>query len=508
MKGLDLSKFKKHSSDKHTTVLKHKDGHEIHIAHSRLKGDLKKQLDALPSSGKSEETPPAKKAPMQKMASGGLVEDAIRAEDEAAIQQQLDEQLMGGGLQPVTSNEFMPVSRTEVFAPPTVVSEAEQIPKQEESVQNIPITSVAKTNEVPAIASSAASGNAILGAQADQIKGLQMEAATAKQQGQAELQAAQAQEKAAMDLQKSFAESSQRIQSEIQNVVKDYQDGHIDANRMFSNMSGAGKVSTAIGLLLGGIGSALQGGPNVALEFMNKQIDRDIEAQRMEMGKKQNMLSALNMQLGNEKDAAVMAKAIYSDLYASQIAQAAAKSKDPLAQARAMQAIGQIKAANAPAIQEMSMKQAVLQGQKSGSVGAAQAIPILVPKDQQQAAYKQLEEIESRQTAGKEIRELVAEARKLQKIESRVGEPLDSRARIKALNFKIQPTLKKAMGNLSESDNERAEGAFINFLDDDKTIDTKMNVLLDMVNQTVPNGPLEAYGVKRPQAPVNFKPRK
>lgn len=48
MKGLNLSSFKKLRTEKDHTVMKHKDGHELKIAHKNLSKDLKKQLDTLP----------------------------------------------------------------------------------------------------------------------------------------------------------------------------------------------------------------------------------------------------------------------------------------------------------------------------------------------------------------------------------------------------------------------------------------------------------------------------
>ena len=46
--GLDLSRFKKVSSDKKTTTLRHAKGHEIKIAHSGLKPKMKERLEGLP----------------------------------------------------------------------------------------------------------------------------------------------------------------------------------------------------------------------------------------------------------------------------------------------------------------------------------------------------------------------------------------------------------------------------------------------------------------------------
>lgn len=48
MQGPDFSKFKKMSSDNKMTILKHKDGHELRIAHSGLSKKMKDDLDKLP----------------------------------------------------------------------------------------------------------------------------------------------------------------------------------------------------------------------------------------------------------------------------------------------------------------------------------------------------------------------------------------------------------------------------------------------------------------------------
>lgn len=58
---LDLSKFKKISSDQHTTTLEHPHGHQIKIAHDKIDSKMKQKLAALPA--------------LDKMADGGKVAD-------------------------------------------------------------------------------------------------------------------------------------------------------------------------------------------------------------------------------------------------------------------------------------------------------------------------------------------------------------------------------------------------------------------------------------------------
>lgn len=60
--GFDLSRFKKVSSDKNSTTMRHANGHEVKIVHSALSAAMRSQIDALPTH----------EAPV-KMARGGAV---------------------------------------------------------------------------------------------------------------------------------------------------------------------------------------------------------------------------------------------------------------------------------------------------------------------------------------------------------------------------------------------------------------------------------------------------
>lgn len=106
--SLDFKNFKKLNSDKHTTTLKHPDGHEIKIAHSALSPKHKEMLSKIPT-----ESP-------KKMADGGevssepstmdrLKETMMGAKDklQAAQQEYLEQQrkLFGLGDGPVASDE-------------------------------------------------------------------------------------------------------------------------------------------------------------------------------------------------------------------------------------------------------------------------------------------------------------------------------------------------------------------------------------------------------------------
>ena len=58
------------------------------------------------------------------------------------------------------------------------------------------------------------------------------------------------------------------------------QSTEIDPDRWWGDKSTGGKITSAIGILLGGIAQGLNGRENVALKMIDKAIDRDIDAQK------------------------------------------------------------------------------------------------------------------------------------------------------------------------------------------------------------------------------------
>lgn len=66
----------------------------------------------------------------------------------------------------------------------------------------------------------------------------------------------------------------------------------IEPNRLYANQSTGDKIIAAIGIALGGIAAGMTGQKNSALEIIQNAIDRDIEAQKIEVEKKAKNVSA------------------------------------------------------------------------------------------------------------------------------------------------------------------------------------------------------------------------
>lgn len=422
-----LKQFKKVSSTKDRTELEHPNGHKISIAHNSLSPKMKKQLSELPHMNKGgtaglhddysqdmkrqqaqesytgkktdiTETPEQKKSRLQvRPAGGGVPSGALT----------MPAGMAEGGEVDLNLDQKMPMSTPLYQQPhpdtqyqdqfgyePNAQSNAStpQQPAQEEQLQNVALP---KPNAQPQNTLGS-----LVGEQAKSFEsqmqhmehGIGAEAQAVGAQGNSEMQVAQNRQVEEKNLMSNYQQKSQEIDAERMSVYNDLKNGHINPQHYMQNLSGFGQAMTAIGLALGGYGAGINGGSNQAMDFLNKQIDRDVEAQKAEMGKKENLLSHLNQQMGNLRDATTMAKAMQMDMYSTKMQEVAAKSKNPVAQAKAEQMIADWHIKNEPQLQQMKMSQALLSGAQNGQVSPEMLVQRspLVPEHQRPEMVKQL----------------------------------------------------------------------------------------------------------------------
>lgn len=530
MKGLDLRKFKKVSSDKHTTTLQHPDGHKISIAHRGLKGELKKQLDALPA-----------------MADGGMVENkksqnevgfdctprpdrgwgaVICKSDGGMVQhfedggkvkslgeqyaQLSDEEKTGGQFPEASPRQWTAEELTQIGQAGSQIAGAvsKDLGMPQEPVAPM-LENVNLGAEQPPMQTQQPS-NAMQGVQSpEDIMRQSMNQYEAGVRGEAAAQGALGRQQAELynkrasemeTLNKNTAAELARITDEGNAIISDMKNGHIDPKRFWNEKSNMGKAAGAIGLILGGLTSGYSGGKNPALEHLNALIDRDIDAQKADMQNKNNILHALNQQFGNTKDAAIMAKALYTEIYSDKIAAEAAKFADPIAKSRAQQLIAQWHKPVAMEMAQMAMRRAVLEGVKGGGVSIETAIPHLVPEPMQKQAF---EEAGKYAEMAKTVSGLVGamnQVAKLQSAGSRIGSMAQSKSQIEALNSRIDFLAKDLAGRVSDKEMEVLRGSHIGFMDSPSTIQVKIRNLQGMVEDKANYPVLKGY-IKEMPAP-------
>lgn len=391
---MDFKGFKKVQEDDKMATMAHPSGHEVRIVKSSLSGDLLKRLKELPLH----------------QAKGTQAEDYTATEPEAKAPDQPDQSpghttniYVGGQAQPglpapeapVAKDNTPPLSESnpdlQPDSPPQeqpqsaggAMPMAPQAPSGDNLNANI---NALGTQPAFALGQQAASG----AKSAAETAGSQQAAAFAGQQRELQAQAIKEQQHAQAYLDESRA------------AADDIKKGHIQPNHYLESKSTLGKIGTALGLMLGGYGAGLTHGPNMAQQFLQSQIERDLEAQKANLGSKENLLSALNSRYHNQQTADNMYRSIMLNRHADQLQEIAAKNNINMALPQYQQTLSGLVG---PA-QDMARKASLLdmQSRAEGVSGTPQAQQDQDAQRYLQAARvidpKQAEEFEKRYVPG------------------------------------------------------------------------------------------------------------
>ncbi len=336
----------------------------------------------------------------------------------------------------------------------------------------------------------------------DLVQGYEAQMRGIQQQGAAEGAAARSQADAAAMAQANeqkvinhFTNQYNTLDQERKAFQEDIKNAHINPQHYLQNQDTGQKIATAIGLVLGGMGSGITGTANPALEFLNKQIDRDIAAQQQELGKKESLLSANMRQFGNLRDATEMTRIMQSDIIANEFRKRAAMSSDPIAKARAMQAAGQLEQSVAPAFLTLTMRQSLAGAGKSGA-DPASFVKFVVPEPHQAAVFKEIERAQDTRRMAETILSSFDQAAHDNTAMKTGAGLLRTPPSVLALHQSMQPTFKDLEGTVRQA---AMDNTFHNITpaagDFDSTIKTKRAALVDYLRSKISAPTAKGFGI-------------
>ncbi len=286
---------------------------------------------------------------MQKFAGGGGVMDEIGDGDPKGVTQDLQEGINNLGVMsgvpdaPPPPDEGLGVMNG---APAgglngmslAQVTQPTSLMQYTPPVQTAGVATPAKTPQMSSSIPGAPTPGDMRGIQGQYDKSLQAEA-----QGQIE------QNKKIAALYAPYIEQEQRRAEETQSMMRQYQaqndklsadiaDQKIDPNKLWHEKSTGNKVGSILSIMLAGLGQGLSGAnSNMAVDMLNKQIDRDIEGQKLSLGKKQSLLSDNLRIQGNLMQAEQATRLQMSSILQGQMAKIAAESSNPMIMEKAKQ---------------------------------------------------------------------------------------------------------------------------------------------------------------------------
>ncbi len=195
----------------------------------------------------------------------------------------------------------------------------------------------------------------------------------------------------AQGMQGPLAEQQRKIDNTQQFVVGAYnelhrhvidtadalQQGMINPRAYQESQTSGQKVLTALGLFLGGAG----GHGNMAQDFLNRQIDRDIAAQEKNQDTRKTLLGAYQDLYGKSQVAVDLTRISMRDALANQAAQVAAKLGTPAAEAKKNAFISQLYLTNQQSLDNLAGRLGTMRVGGMGGAPAGSAPKQATPKE-------------------------------------------------------------------------------------------------------------------------------
>lgn len=494
---LNMSKVKKVAGDKHSSTFRHEDGHEIKVVHKALAPLQRKQLERMPLH----------------LADGG---DTAQTLDIDSLKQAAasDPSTPNLNLPPLAGPNNMNLSPgTDIkILPPHPDSEAPEKP-----TSNAPDAPQAAPQQgQPSEMSQVASNNNsnVVGAYNQGQQGIGEQAKVQAQQSQADQKVMQEDLNARTQLAAGMQANLKDFQAHQQQFMNDYANGQIDPNHYMESRSTGQKVGNAIGLFLGGLGQGLIGGNNPAQDWINNQINRDIDAQKANLGKKKTLLEA-NQELFHDNILANNATRVnMNDIYDHKIQNEAAKLGTAQAKAAADMAHSKFALENAGLLQQSAMRATALHAAQVGGGGLADPsmlVPALVPNEHQKQVFGEIEAAQDTKRMGSTIMKAFETADKENTIMKTGGGMLRTPASVYALHQAMQPTFKDLEGTVRQA---AMDNTFKNITpmpgDSEHTINEKREALQQYLQSKASAPTAKAYGIDLSQynstAPIQARP--
>lgn len=561
---MDMSHFKKIKEDESTATLMHPKGHSITISKKHLNKNLQKQLGGLPmhmaDGGQIPEldpnSPAASSMPEPQKLEDQLPQQSPDSSSEAPTNSQqayesakkklsqnqdagVFDPMMGTWRFPFEQNFQQSLENASLKAAKDFSSDQSQkvdserkqmyqVQAQLKQYQDAGVTppqplvdQMNKLGSDPGVQKPAPSNYTPVSAQVPQQaqqpgmmdqsaymgpmvgyeSGLMAEANAAQKQGNAIALAAKQQQSEMQTARQLYQQHYDELEKERQAMRQDIAKNHFDPNRYINSMSTGQKILNAFSMIAGGIGGALTKQENPAMKFLHQSIENDINSQKFEMDKKNNLLSENLKQFGNLKDASDMTRIMTGEMYLSKMRQAEAEAMGPVAKGRMQQAAAKFEMDYVlPTMQQMSMRRSLMNGNASGQISPALAVQYLVPPEQKKQAFEELKSMQDMSASRDEALSNFQKLAQLTSMGSRISSPIQSSKQIEALREPLVLKLARdAAGRVNEYELPGIRAMFPAMGDSQETLAKKQAQLQAFVGQKMHSPVLDSFGIKMPE---------
>jgi hypothetical protein len=171
------------------------------------------------------------------------------------------------------------------------------------------------------------------------------------------------------DRQQQVAEESHAFMQANHDLVNKTQQAvlnqTLDYNRLWHNAGTGAKIMSAIGLAMGGMGAGVTGGQNQASAMLNSIIDRDVQQQKDDLGRKETVLQSALNEYGNMTQAEDALRLQLEAATRAKIIQA--QAANPTAEGVKMQLLGDLDQKMGMRIATMDANRMVMNSSSNGT---------------------------------------------------------------------------------------------------------------------------------------------
>lgn len=271
----------------------------------------------------------------------------------------------------------------------------------------------------------------------------------------------------------------------------------IDANRYWHNKDTGSKVLSGIGVILAGLGSHATGGENLALNQINKNIDRDIAAQKQNQDKGFTLYKMNREALGTDQAANLATQNQLITIAQAKTQQQLALQPSIEAKLRGAQLIAQFEQQKAGNRFKLNVLQSASQPAGGGGnpTDPAALVPALVPEAHQKDVFNEIKQGQNAAANEKDILDNFQKASQENTLTGRVAHAGFTPPSIKSLNALVDPLIHDNEGRINELEQQHVQALFPSVGDRKDTIQQKMVALKEFIDHKKSAPTAKAYGI-------------
>lgn len=474
--ALNLSKMKKVASDKDSSTFQHPDGHQFKVAHKPLSAIQRKQIEKMPMHNYADGGDVAQDDDADRSPASSPYQDAKGAPPDEA-----PSALQSNGLVNFFANDI--ASLDQPAGPPVSLA---TIPDRTVSSQSAPAQANApQSSQTSSMPSVSGSGFDLNSAYQQGQKAITEQQNVAQQLSQSQGALAAKHIADVQDLNKSYQQNAADFQDQQKQLINDYQSQHINPNHYVENMGVPQKIASAIGMILGGAGAGA-GRPNPGAEFLNAQINRDIQGQQARIEQSKTILGANQDLYKDNLMAQNQTRVNMNDIYDHQLQQAALNLGTPQARAAADQQHAAFALQNAQLLQQNAIRKTVMDHLQNGGTGLSAIDLAHAGLMNPEEATKEQASVDAQNSGIQQVQRLYGQLGKQQTLANRVANPIQSGANIDALNAEITNAVMGADVSkrlTPESAKLEVLPFHVDLKDNQATVNNKMMGVMDLIKQ-------------------------